>query len=122
MNSPARGASWCTTAASWPRRRTASRSAASAPPRRPLGGSVTSAADEPNNEVADLVGKLVAPEETDGAERRRLLGRLSGALARSAGKARERGVGRGRWLADVFMNIAPRLPVRDYETLREHHY
>ncbi|MEV1202302.1 hypothetical protein [Microbispora rosea] len=83
---------------------------------------MTSAADEPNNEVADLVGKLVAPEETDGAERRRLLGRLSGALARSAGKARERGVGRGRWLADVFMNIAPRLPVRDYETLRDHHY
>jgi hypothetical protein len=83
---------------------------------------LTSEADRSNDEVADLVGKLVAPEETDGAERRRLLGRLSRVLAESAMKARKSGSGRGRWLAEVFMNIAPRLPVRDYATLQEHHY
>ncbi|MEW9530255.1 hypothetical protein [Microbispora sp. NPDC049125] len=83
---------------------------------------MTSEADRTNDEVADLVGRLVTPEETDGAERRRLLGRLSKALADSARKARRAGTGRGRWLADVFMNIAPRLPVRDYATLQEHHY
>lgn len=75
---------------------------------------------ESKDEVADLVGKLVAPEETDGAERRRLLGRLSTVLAESARRAGERG--RGRWLADMFLNIAPRLPIRDHATLREHHY
>ncbi|MFC0863576.1 hypothetical protein ACFHYQ_14840 [Sphaerimonospora cavernae] len=75
---------------------------------------------ESKDEVADLVGKLVAPEETDGAERRRLLGRLSKVLAESARRAGKRG--RGRWLADVFLNIAPRLPIRDYATLQEHHY
>ncbi|GAA0976945.1 hypothetical protein GCM10009555_037410 [Acrocarpospora macrocephala] len=78
------------------------------------------------DEVAELVGKLVeqdgSPAETDGAERRRLLGRLSKALVVSARKAGTSGVGRGRWLADVFMNIAPRLPIRDLATLQEHHY
>lgn len=59
---------------------------------------MTSDADRTNDEVADLVGKLVAPEETDGAERRRLLGRLGKVLAQSAGKARERGpAGAGGW-------------------------
>ncbi|MCT9929523.1 hypothetical protein N5079_04735 [Planotetraspora sp. A-T 1434] len=83
---------------------------------------MTSGADRSHEEVADLVGKLVAPEETDGAERRRLLGRLSRALSQSARKAGKSGTGRGRWLADVFMNIAPRLPIRDRATLQEHHY
>jgi hypothetical protein len=84
---------------------------------------LTSDADRSQEEVADLVGKIVAnDEDTDGVERRRLLGRLSGALVSSAKKAGASGVGRGRWLADVFMNIAPRLPIRDYATLQEHHY
>ncbi|GII54498.1 hypothetical protein Pth03_28870 [Planotetraspora thailandica] len=77
---------------------------------------------EEHDEVADLVGRLVAPQEADGAERRRLLGRLSKALAVSAKEARRSGTARGRWLADVFVNIAQRLPVRDYATLQEHHY
>ncbi len=83
---------------------------------------MTSDADRSNDEVAELVGRLVNSEETDGTERRRLLGRLGDALAGSARKAGESGVGRGRWLADVFMNIAPRVPVRDFATLSEHHY
>ncbi|MBO3748083.1 hypothetical protein J5X84_18580 [Streptosporangiaceae bacterium NEAU-GS5] len=56
------------------------------------------------------------------AERRRLLGRLSTALVSSARKAGASGVGRGRWLADVFIGLAPRLPIRDLATLQEHHY
>ncbi|MBP2707060.1 hypothetical protein JOL79_25065 [Microbispora sp. RL4-1S] len=73
--------------------------------------------------MAGLVGKLVAPgETTDRAERRRLLGRLGASLAESARRARASKVGRGRWMADVFMNIAPRLPIRDLATLKEHHY
>ncbi|WP_062429473.1 hypothetical protein [Herbidospora daliensis] len=78
-----------------------------------------------DDEVAEIIGKLVSqdvPGETDGAERRRLLGRLSGALATSARKASASGVGRGRWLADLFMNVATRLPIRDLATLQEHHY
>ncbi|GAA4559597.1 hypothetical protein [Planotetraspora kaengkrachanensis] len=83
---------------------------------------MTPETDRSNEEVADLVGKLVAPDEADGAERRRLLGRLSKALATSAKNARVSGSGRGRWLADMFVSIAQRLPIRDYETLQEHHY
>ncbi|WP_433354361.1 hypothetical protein ACQP25_12330 [Microtetraspora malaysiensis] len=83
---------------------------------------MTSEADRSQDEVAELVGRLVTPEETNGAERRRLLGRLSRALVRSAKKTKDSVPGRGRWLADVFMNIAPRLPIRDAATLREHHY
>lgn len=83
---------------------------------------MTSDADRSEDEVAELVGRLVAPEDTDGAERRRLLGRLGNTLVDSARKAGKSGRGRGRWLADVFMNIAPRLPIRDVATLSEHHY
>jgi len=83
-------------------------------------------ADEPD-EVADLVGKLVAQNaQEDGrhdvAERGRLLGRLSTALVSSARKAASSGVGRGRWMAEVFLGLAPRLPIRDLATLQEHHY
>lgn len=73
-------------------------------------------------EVAEIVGRLSTETDLDKAERRRLLGRLSTALAVSAKRAKAAGVGRGKWLADVFMSIAPRLPIRDLETLREHHY
>ncbi|GGS51750.1 hypothetical protein GCM10010156_08000 [Planobispora rosea] len=74
------------------------------------------------DEVAELVGRLAEPGEMDGAERRRLLGRLTKALAAGAKKAKESGTGRGRWLADVFMAVAPRIPVRDLATLSAHHH
>ncbi|GAT66139.1 hypothetical protein HS048_27530 [Planomonospora sp. ID91781] len=79
-------------------------------------------ADAPEREVAELVGRLADPGEMDGAERRRLLGRLTAALADGAKKAKASGVGRGRWLADVFMAVAPRIPIRDLATLSEHHH
>ncbi|MEU7852842.1 hypothetical protein [Nonomuraea sp. NPDC049141] len=77
---------------------------------------------DPDQEVGELVGRLADPGELEPAERRRLLGRLARTLASGANKARETGVGRGRWLADVFMNIAPRIPIRDLHTLSEHHH
>jgi hypothetical protein len=74
------------------------------------------------DEVAEIVGELTAQEEMDPAERRRLLGRLSKALAGTARKAGVSGITTGRWLADVFMSIAPRVPIRDLATLQEHHF
>lgn len=77
---------------------------------------------DPDREVGEIVGRLTAPGELEPAERRKLIGRLSQSLAEGARKARESGVGRGRWLADVFLNIAPRIPIRDLQTLSEHHH
>jgi hypothetical protein len=73
------------------------------------------------SEVGELVGRLAEPDGLEPAERRRLLGRLARALATGASKARKNGTGRGRWLADVFLNIAPRIPIRDLHTLSAHH-
>lgn len=74
------------------------------------------------SEVGELVGRLTGPGELEPVERRRLLGRLARALSTGAAKAGKTGVGRGRWLADVFLNIAPRIPIRDLHTLAEHHH
>ncbi|MGI5272991.1 hypothetical protein ACQEUU_27845 [Nonomuraea sp. CA-218870] len=76
----------------------------------------------PGQEVGELVGRLTASGELEPAERRRLLGRLTRALSEGAAKAGKSGVGRGRWLADVFLNIAPRIPIRDLHTLSQHHH
>ncbi|GGS68962.1 hypothetical protein ACFFV7_16885 [Nonomuraea spiralis] len=77
---------------------------------------------DPDKEVGELVGRLTQPGELEPAERRRLLGRLARSLSTGAKRARETGVGRGRWLADVFLTIAPRIPIRDLHTLSEHHH
>lgn len=79
-------------------------------------------AGAPEREVADLVGRLAEHGEMEGAERRRLLGRLTTALATGSRRAKATGVGRGRWLADVFTAVAPRIPIRDLATLSEHHH
>jgi hypothetical protein len=76
--------------------------------------------DELSQEMAELVGRL-SDEEMDRATRGRLLGRLTRLLTVSARRARRAGVGRGLWLTDVVGEIAPRIPVRDLETLRRHH-
>ncbi|MEU6744329.1 hypothetical protein [Streptosporangium sandarakinum] len=76
----------------------------------------------PEREVAEIVGRLTEPGDIEGAERRRLLGRLSAALSAGAKNAKASGTGRGRWLADVFVSVAPRIPIRDLATLSEHHH
>jgi len=73
-------------------------------------------------EVAELVGRLAESDDISKTERRRLLWRLSRALTRGAKRVSESGGARGRWLADVFMAVAPRIPIRDLATLSEHHH
>jgi hypothetical protein len=87
----------------------------------PAGETAPGDSAAPGDEVAEIVGKLTTHEEMNPAERRRLLGRLSKALGRAAERGAS-GVGRGRWLADIFLSIAPRVPIRDLRTLQEHHY
>lgn len=79
--------------------------------------------DVPAGEVGPLVERLAGEEDLGRAERGRLLGRLARALASSAREAGAKGVAGGRWLTDVFANqMAPRIPIRDVDTLRRHHH
>jgi hypothetical protein len=77
--------------------------------------------DRFGHEMAELVGRLSAEDDMDRETRGRLLGRFARLLAASARRAGAAGVGRGRWLTDTVMEIAPHVPVRDLETLRRHH-
>lgn len=75
--------------------------------------------DEQDTALSGTIAALTA-DDLDSSERRKLLGRL-------AGEIRARGIGdlfrpraAMRWIADAVGDIAPRLPVRDRETLRGH--
>jgi hypothetical protein len=72
-------------------------------------------------EIGDLLARLSDDELTDTKERGRLLAALATALAGSARSAGTAAVTGGRWLADVFLDVAPRLPVRDGARLRAQH-
>jgi hypothetical protein len=105
------------------------------PTARPTGeatdDSVPQTAPEPNGaaspeatsreQVAELVARLSSPEDLDASTRRRLLAKLSAAMANSARTAGGVAVLGGRWLVDLFVDIAPRIPVRNEETLRKHY-
>src|SRR5256886_8268209 len=74
---------------------------------------------EPAEEFSGTVAALTA-DDLDQSERRRLLGRL-------AGQIRARGIAdlfrpraAMRWVADAVSDIAPRLPIREAQTLRRH--
>ncbi|MDN3355018.1 hypothetical protein QWU11_20705 [Actinomadura sp. DC4] len=71
--------------------------------------------------MAELVGRLSVEDDMDRETRGRVLGRIARLMAASARRAGAAGVGRGRWLTDTVMEIAPHVPVRDLETLRAHH-
>jgi hypothetical protein len=71
-------------------------------------------------ELSGTIAALTA-DDLDTSERRRLLGRL-------AGQIRARGIGdlfrpraAMRWVADAVGDIAPRIPLRDWDTLHRHH-
>lgn len=76
--------------------------------------------DRLGRKLAELAGRL-SDDDIDRETRGRLLGRLVRQLAASARRAKAAGVGRGRWLTDVVAEIAPHIPVRDLDTLRQHH-
>ena len=70
------------------------------------------------DELSELLGEIAAEEEPS----RRVMAPLAVALARSARTAGAAAVTSGRWLADVVVDAAPRIPVRDLATLRQHHH
>jgi len=79
-----------------------------------------------NDEIADLVARATASEsDSDPARDRRgrqqALAALIPALTRSAKASGIRAVAAGRWLADLIVELAPRVPVRDALTLRRQH-
>jgi hypothetical protein len=76
---------------------------------------------EVDREIGDLIGRLSSEEDLDRETRGRLLGRLARLLATSGRQAGVKGLAGGRWLADVFLDVAPRIPIRDLETLQRHY-
>ena len=77
-----------------------------------------------NDEIADLVARATAadPDGDPASDRRSrqkaLAAALIPALTRSAKASGIRAVAAGRWLADLIIELAPRVPVRDALTLR----
>jgi hypothetical protein len=85
-----------------------------------------SASDQERSTVGDLVARVTASGDADGSaqtrrERAADLGRLTAALATSARTAGRASVLGGSWLADLVLDVAPRLPFRDGPTLRAQH-
>jgi len=78
---------------------------------------------ESGQQVGDLLARFArsGPDADSGADRRRLLGALATALGASARGAGTVAVLGGRWLADLLLEAAPRIPVRDLGTLVRHH-
>ena len=60
-------------------------------------------------------------DRLDRAARSRALLAVTRSLAASARAAGAAAVVGGRWLTDLAVDVAPRIPVRDLATLREHH-
>ena len=58
---------------------------------------------------------------SDGVPDARAAARTARVLAESARRAGARAVGSGRWLAELVVEMAPRIPVRDLATLQAHH-
>jgi hypothetical protein len=77
---------------------------------------------QPGEQVANALARLGAGDEDIGRpERARLFSRLVAGLVGSARAAGAAAVLSGRWLADTLVEVAPRIPVRDLETLQRHH-
>jgi hypothetical protein len=80
-----------------------------------------------DDEIAALVARAAAsageddPAAGDRRSRQRALAALIPALTRSAKASGIRAVAAGRWLADLIIELAPRIPVRDAVTLRRQH-
>jgi hypothetical protein len=77
--------------------------------------------DAESREVADIVGRLGDDSLTKTERTQQLvaLSRLVGTRARRAGAS---AVASGRMLADLLLEAAPHIPIRDLETLSAHHH
>lgn len=69
---------------------------------------------------AAVVALVTGPTADRGSRSRQLAG-IAGALARSGRAAGGTALLGGRWLADALLEVAPRIPVRELDTLRAHH-
>ena len=69
-----------------------------------------------SGEFGRAIGELTTGEPSKGSLVR--VGKLAATSARSAGA---RAVASGRWLADTLIEVTPHLPIRDLDTLRDHH-
>lgn len=76
------------------------------------------------DELAELVARAAGAASTEEENRHgvaKALAALVPALTRSAKSSGVRAVAAGRWLADLVVEIAPRVPVRDARALRAQH-
>ncbi|HEX2904229.1 MAG TPA: hypothetical protein VHO01_12305 [Jatrophihabitans sp.] len=73
------------------------------------------------DELAELISRAAASTAGDRRGVARALAALVPALTRSAKASGVRAVAAGRWLADLVVEIAPRIPVRDADALRAQH-
>jgi len=72
--------------------------------------------------VGEIVARLTDPSRpADRREQGRVLGSLTAALVSSARGAGRASVLGGRWLTDLLIDTAPRVPLRDLSTLRLQH-
>lgn len=71
-----------------------------------------------SSDIDDLITRLVSDARLGRVELGRVLGRLAGALAVRARGAGVAAVTGGRMIADVLVEVAPSLPVRDGDALR----
>ena len=71
-----------------------------------------------DRDVAALVARLSSDEQMSKTERGRVLAALTRALVASARVAGIGAFAGGKWLVDTLVDAAPRIPVRDAETLR----
>ncbi|MCW2522849.1 MAG: hypothetical protein JWO63_1184 [Frankiales bacterium] len=88
-------------------------------PRRPPNPPQPARAD-PAGELVGLISRAVEAAGDRGA-RSRALAALIPALSTSARQAGFRAVAAGRWLTDLVLELAPRVPVRDAAALRRQH-
>ncbi len=85
-----------------------------------LPGGPDALTEQEAREVAEIVGRL-GDESLSRAEKAGQLVRLSGVVGARARRAGAAAVTSGRWLADLLVDAAPHIPVRDLETLSAHH-
>jgi hypothetical protein len=72
--------------------------------------------DETGDGIADAIGSMTAGNADAGT-----IARAAKLLAGSARAAGAGAVASGRWLTEVVIDAAPRIPIRDLETLKAHH-
>lgn len=94
-------------------------------PAAPGGGhdaAVSSSSSTADDALASAIGQaLDRTDEGDGRLRRSQVREIMGLAARSARAAGSKAVASGQWLAEVTLDVAGHLPVRDLDTLRAHH-